>query len=185
MNALKKLFLSLLMLLLISNAFGQKISSDNNIGKILDNYFKVKNALVNNDGTTAKFKAGDLYYLLSSNPDKGLNAAQCRILAANLQPLLYNARAIGETIKERDQRHYFAMLSKRLSQLLKQLKLNPLTVYEQYCTANNAYWLSETKAIKNPYYNYSDREMTSNGKITATLVRSKKSQIINQPIPGQ
>jgi hypothetical protein len=168
MNALKKLFLSLLMLLLISNAFGQKISSDNNIGKILDTYFKVKNALVNNDGTTAKFKAGDFYYLLSSNPDKGLNAAQCKILAANLQPLLDNARAI-------DQRHYFAMLSKSLSQLLKQLKLNPLTVYEQYCTANNAYWLSETKAIKNPYYNYSDREMTSNGKITATLVRSKKS----------
>jgi hypothetical protein len=51
-------------------------------------------------------------------------------------------------------------------ELVKGLKLNTNTLYEQYCPMKKATWLSESAAIKNPYYG---SQMLTCGKTTETL----------------
>jgi hypothetical protein len=51
-------------------------------------------------------------------------------------------------------------------ELVKGLMLHTTTLYEQYCPMKKATWLSETAAIKNPYYG---SQMLTCGKTTETL----------------
>jgi hypothetical protein len=126
MKMLKFFSLTLMMAIYILSASTQKIA-DNNIGKITTAYLSMKNALVENDGTTAKVKANELYTLLASQPDKGLKLKQSKLLAIYLEPLLDNTRPICKTIDENEQRDYLSTLSKNMFELLKGLKLNTLT----------------------------------------------------------
>ena len=122
---------------------------------MLSLYLDIKNALINNDGTTAKIKANDLHRILITQPDKGLMQRQVDVLADNLAVLIENSREIGYTVDETMQRRYFANLSTGMYNLVKGLRVNHSRIYKQYCPVNNAYWLSETPVIKNsPYYNY-------------------------------
>ncbi len=166
--AIKFLRLIILLLLFIPSAYAQK-SKSNNIGKIIDAYLGVKNALVNDDGATAKFKANDLFQLFAGSPDKGLNHDQSKLIADYLQPILENTRYIAETSTESEQRSYLSSLSRAMYGLLKGLKINTSTLYEQYCPLNKSYWLSETKEIKNPYYNYGEKDMITCGKTISVL----------------
>jgi len=151
-----------------SLSFSQPAAGDKtNVSKILNYYLDIKNALVKNDGTTAKIKANKLYYLLSTDPDKGMTNKQARVLADALEPLLHNTKGIGETVFEDEQRHYFAQLTLGVYGLLKGTKISYPKLYLQYSPLNNAYWLSETQVIKNPYYNYKDWATT--GKTTEVL----------------
>jgi len=151
-----------------SLSFAQSAGGDKtNVGKILNYYLDIKNALVNDDGTTAKIKANELYYLVSTDPDKGLTNKQARVLADALEPLLHNTKGIGETVHEDEQRRYFSQLTLGVYGLLKGIKMSYPKLYLQYSPLNNAYWLSETQVIKNPYYNYKDWATT--GKTTEVL----------------
>ena len=76
----------------------------------------------------------------------------------------------SETNAIEHQREHFASLSKNLYEVLKGLKINTAIVYVQYCPMKKAYWLSESAAIKNPYY--SDT-MPTCGKTAATLAAIK------------
>ena len=120
-------------------------------------------------GTTAKIKSKKLYTLFSTQPDQSLNSRQANIVADSLQTLLDNTRQMCYTIVEADQRRYFAVLSKSLFGLLKDLRLNKSTIYLQYCSKNKAYWMSETTIIKNPYYKFYDKPNASCGKTEQTL----------------
>jgi hypothetical protein len=126
----------------------------NNIGKMLNLYLDIKNALVNNDGTTAKIKATELHQILITQPDMGLEKLQINVLADNLVGMIDNSREIAYTVDETTQRHYFAGLTTGMYNLVKRLRVNTLIIYRQYCPVNKAYWLSESPVIKNPYYNY-------------------------------
>jgi hypothetical protein len=50
------------------------------------------------------------------------------------------------------QREKFATLSTNMFALAKTMKLSAEPVYQQYCPMKKASWLSNNKAIKNPYY---------------------------------
>jgi hypothetical protein len=151
-------------ILFTAPAFAQKSGDKTNIGKMISLYLDIKNALVNDDGTTARIKANELHYLITSNPDKGMSHQQASIFAANFQDLLQNVIPIGETTYENDQRPYFARLSIAYYNLLKELRISSPRLYLQYCPINKGYWLSETQTINNPYYNY--KEWAHNGKTT-------------------
>jgi hypothetical protein len=155
-----------------SSVNAQKLTRNNNMDKILNDYIAIKNALADNEGTAAKLKANELYSLLTSQPGKGLNHHQLNVFANYLGPLTDNTRSIAITVIADEQRPYFAKLSVTLYELLKELKINIITLYEQYSPANNLYWLSEKRAIRNPYYE--SRDMASNGKIAAILAPVKK-----------
>jgi hypothetical protein len=172
MMYLKILLLVLFVVFLKSSVNAQKLTNNDNIDKILGAYLSIKNALADNEGTAAKIKANELYSLLTSQPGKGLNHQQWNTFVYYLEPLTDNSRRIAITITAAEQRPYFAKLSITMYELLKDLKINIITLYEQYSPTNNLYWLSETRVIKNPYYD--SKNMASNGKIVAILTPVKK-----------
>jgi hypothetical protein len=137
------------------------------IDKITDAYLGVKNALAIGNGTVAENKAKELFDALSADPAKGLTADQQKLFNSYADKLKYDSRHISETTTVDHQREHFASLSKNLYEVLKGLKMNTATIYMEYCPMKKAYWLSESSAIKNPYYN--DKMMTTCGKVTATL----------------
>jgi hypothetical protein len=168
---LKIFLLALFIVFLNSSVNAQKLTKNDNMDKILSAYLSIKNALADNEGTSAKIKANELYSLLTSQPGKGLNHQQWNTFVYYLEPLTDDSRSIALTVIADEQRPYFAKLSVTMYELLKDLKINIIPIYEQYSPANNLYWLSETKAIKNPYYD--SRNMASNGKIKAVLAPVK------------
>jgi len=143
----------------------------NAIDKITTAYLDVKNALAASNGALAETKAKDLLAALSADPAKGLKPDQQKLLNSYLDKLKFDSRNISETTAIEHQREHFTSLSKNLYEVLKGLKLNTITIYMDYCPMKKAYWLSETAAIKNPYY--SDKMMATCGSAKATLPPAK------------
>ena len=160
----------MLLTLSVSLASAQK-TANTNIDKITTAYLGVKNALAAGNGTTAGAKSKELFNALSTQPDKGLKPDQQKLLAGYLEKLKFDSRHISETNAVDHQREHFASLSKNLYAVLRGLKMNTSTIYMDYCPMKKAYWLSETPAIKNPYYN--DKMMTTCGRVAATLAPAK------------
>jgi hypothetical protein len=163
-----KTFSFILVLVFLKSAINAQVpASRYNMGKIFNDYIAIKNALADNDGTTAEVKANELAALLAAQPDKGLNYQQWKFLASHLEQLIDNSKSIGSTSYVDKQRPFFAKLSKSMYTVLKGLKINTSPIYEQYCPVDKSYWLSETTSIKNPYH-YS-KDMTACGNVVDTL----------------
>ena len=159
-----------MLLMVISIASAKAQTASNNIDKITNAYLGVKDALVASDGTLTQNKAKELFALLSAQPDKGLNPAQQKVLSSYIDKLKYDSRHMSETTTVDHQREHFASLSKNMYEVLKKLKLNTTTLYEQYCPDKDSYWLSESSAIKNPYWG---RVMLTCGTVKETLAARK------------
>ena len=169
MKTLKSLSLMLMFILSVLMVSAQK-SANTNIDKITAAYLGVKNALAAGNGTAAGAKGKELFEALSAQPEKGLKPDQAKLLGNYLDKLKFDSRHISETTAVDHQREHFAELSKNMYAVLKGLKVNTSTLYVQYCPMKKAYWLSETSAIKNPYYN---DEMTTCGSTKAILAPAK------------
>src|ERR1700753_2998740 len=105
--------------------FAQKSGfPENKIGKIINLYLDIKNALINNDGTPAKIKGVELFQILKGAPDKGLEWRQVKVLTDNLHILLDNTMGICYTVNENEQRHYLAGLTEGVYHLVKDLRVN-------------------------------------------------------------
>lgn len=166
MKVFKIFFFSLMLTGFSLSNYAHTNVAVNQIDKITNAYFGLKNALVSGDGTVSQNKAKDLLAELSLSPVKNPDASQQKILATYLEKLKYDTRYISETTVIANQREHFAGLSKNLYTVLQSLKLNTRIVYQQYCPMKKVYWLSESSAIKNPYYGL---QMLTCGKITETL----------------
>jgi hypothetical protein len=148
---LLKVLLLLLAVFSLAKAQTQSAASTGT-DKIIDAYLGIKNALAAGDATKASLNAKELFNLFSQQPEKGLSPEQQKILAAHLAMLTYDARHISESTAVDHQREHFASLSKNLYIVLKAIRKNTATLYEQYCPMTKTYWISETKKIINPYY---------------------------------
>jgi hypothetical protein len=171
MKILKIFPLMAILILPFLPAAAQKSATNTAIDKITTAYLGVKNALAAGNGADAGTNAKELFAALSAQPEKGLKPDQQKLLNSYLDKLKYDSRHISETTAVDHQREHFASLSKNLFEVLKGLKMNSSTLYEQYCPMKKAYWLSESTAIKNPYYN--DKMMTTCGRVAATLPVTK------------
>ena len=80
--------------------------------------------------------------------------------------LLSDAVVISQTKDLKLQREKFATLSTNLFALAKTVKLTTEPVYQQYCPMKKASWLSNNRAIKNPYYGSA---MLTCGSVKTTL----------------
>jgi len=166
MKILKTLSI-MLMLAMGAQAVKASILADNPVDKIVNAYLDVKNALASDNGSVAETKAKDLVAALSANT---LSADQEKTFAKYRDKLLFDARHISSVNTVDHQREHFASLSNNMYELLKALKSNTATLYEQYCPMKKAYWLSESQQIKNPYFG---SQMPTCGKVTATLAPAK------------
>jgi hypothetical protein len=115
---------------------------DAKIGKAYEHYLHLKDALVASKADEAKKGANELQIAL-----KDVNGAATAIEAASKIANLSDLTA---------QRNMFSTLSNEMATLVKGGKLSMGMLYLEYCPmANNnsgAYWLSNEKEIKNPYF---------------------------------
>lgn len=115
---------------------------DAKLGIAYSKYIAVKDALVASNTAEAKSKALELQKLL-----KDVSESKAALEAV---VLFTNAPDLAE------QRLAFSTVSNEMATLVKGGKLSEGTLYLEYCPMANsnegAYWLSNEKAIKNPYF---------------------------------
>ncbi len=171
MKTLKTVLLSLILFVAFTQAKAQDQIAGTSVNSVITAYLGVKNALAADNNEAAKSKAKELLAAVTAvQPDK-FTANQKTIWAANVDKLQFDSRHISESAALDHQREHFASLSKNLFNVVKGLKLNTTVVYYQYCPMKKASWLSETSAIKNPYYG---KQMLTCGKTTETLTAASK-----------
>lgn len=144
-------------LVLSATAFAQAPSFvDKNIGDAYQEYVKVKDALIASKSADAKTAATSLQKKLAGVASAKSAAAEASKVSA------------AATLDA--QRLAFSSLSNEMAKLVKGAKLSSGTLYVDYCPmANNnagAFWLSNDKAIKNPYFG--DKMLTC-GMVKETL----------------
>jgi hypothetical protein len=115
---------------------------DDKLGTAYTHYIHLKDALVASDAAEAKKAAGELQKALAS--------------VAGAKKAADEALKVSSASGLEDQRKAFAGLSNEVTTLVKNGKLVSGSLYVEYCPmANNnegAFWLSNEKQIKNPYF---------------------------------
>ncbi|HEY4654325.1 MAG TPA: DUF3347 domain-containing protein [Cyclobacteriaceae bacterium] len=115
---------------------------DAKLGAAYEYYIHIKDALVASKTDEAKMGAGEL--------QKALKDVNGSAKAIELSEKFASASNLAE------QRKVFSTLSNEMTALVKAGKLSMGALYLEYCPmANNnegAYWLSNEKEIKNPYF---------------------------------
>lgn len=157
---MKKIFL---MLALIVTAFSQNSfaqdSTKTQPAQILNAYYKLKDALVSSNAPLAAANADELVKAINGTDKQTVNDDA-------RASLLKDANVIFQSKDIKLQREKFATLSNNMFELAKTIKLSAEPVYQQYCPMKKASWLSNDKAIKNPYYG---NAMLTCGSVKTTL----------------
>ena len=158
---MKKLFL---FVALIATAFTQKsFAQDSNnqaqLTQLLNSYYQVKNALIEDNSTTAALEAQSFLKIANGISNRTISEG-------SRNALVKDAGVISDSKDIKMQREVFANFSTNMYALAKSLKLTAEPIYYQYCPMKKAYWLSADKAVKNPYYGSA---MLTCGKVTETI----------------
>jgi Cu(I)/Ag(I) efflux system membrane fusion protein len=120
-----------------------------------DQYLAVKNALVQSNPAKAKAGVKDLSVSIAKINGMLLNGNARQQWTDLVNKMNSDLDKLGSSENISDQRLAFAALSKDLYPAIKLFGLQKRTVYYQFCPMFNktgAYWLSESKEIRNPYY---------------------------------
>jgi len=136
---------------------------------VFDNYFEVKNALVQSDGNLTSIKATSLLKSLENVKMNALEMDVHMVWMKVIKDLKADANKMAETKDESSQRTNFISLSNNIYSLLK-IRKYKTPVYYQFCPMANdgkgANWLSTENTVKNPYYGLA---MLSCGKTVETI----------------
>lgn len=123
-------------------AQGHVMFKDEKVSTAYSHYVHLKDALVASKSDEAKKAASELQKSLTS--------------LSNAKKATESASKIAASADLDDQRKEFSTLSNEMTSLVKASKLSMGSIYLEYCPmANNnegAYWLSNEKQIKNPYF---------------------------------
>lgn len=157
---MKKIFLMLAIIALtfIQNSFGQNDTSTSGY-QLLNAYYELKDALVSSNEKVAAENA-QKFIIAINNTNKETIKDDARTA------LLKDATAISNSKNLEQQRKKFAALSENMLVLAQKVKLSAEPVYQQYCPMKKASWLSNDKAVKNPYYGSA---MLTCGTVKATF----------------
>jgi Cu(I)/Ag(I) efflux system membrane fusion protein len=140
------------------------------LNSVYDQYILLKNALINSDGSKAKQAGQKVQKALSGVDMKLLTGDAHMQWMAALDILNEYINVISSTKDVVKQRSAFISYSEQFYKAIKTFGLMDKTVYYQFCPmANNgkgAYWLSETREIRNPFYG---DEMLTCGETKDTL----------------
>jgi hypothetical protein len=143
---MKRLFklwtISVLVLIVVGSVSAQEKAAAVNP---LQAYYEVKDALISSNASVAGTKATALINAIKAN--EKTNAS--KVLR---DKILFDAEHIAESKDIEHQRDHFTSLSTDFYALVKAVKLSDKPVYYAYCPMKKSYWLSESEAIKNPYY---------------------------------
>jgi len=171
MNSLKKIFIAILLLLVVTNSYAQKSINESPASNLLTEYLSLKNALVTDNNKLAQTAAVSLSKTISLVSSTQFSSELQQVWSKYQPELLASSLTISNAQDLKNQRASFATLSSALYPVLKSLKINTVTLYQQYCPMKKVTWLSEGKEIKNPYFG---RQMLSCGSNQDTLISLTK-----------
>jgi hypothetical protein len=155
---------SILVIALLATVFAQKTfaqdsTQQHQLSQLLTQYYNIKDALVAGNGNLASVKAEEFI--------KTANSIDYKVISeGNINALLKDATPLSETKDIKVQREHFSNLSNNMASLAKSVKLTIEPIYQAYCPMKKANWLSNDKAIKNPYYGSA---MLTCGKVVETI----------------
>ena len=162
---MKKIFfvaVALLAAVFVQKGIAQDSIGQRQLSQLLTQYYQLKDALVAGNGNNASTAAQEFI--------KTANGIDYKLISeGNINALLKDATPISETKEINKQREHFANLSNNMATLAKAVKLTSAPVYKQYCPMKKTYWLSNDKAIKNPYYG---NAMLTCGNVVETISHS-------------
>lgn len=126
------------------------------VDAIVNDYLKLKNALVKDDSKAAATAGKALLTAFNNVNTASIDAKMKKEYLEIADDAKENAEHIGDNSgKIAHQREHFAMLSKDVSDLIKIFGTHQ-KLYQDYCPmydqGKSGYWISEIKNIKNPYY---------------------------------
>jgi hypothetical protein len=129
------------------------MNGDGNSQTILNDYFNLKDALVNDDNSKAKELGNTLAQSLKSFDASSYSDSEQNELKDIIEDATEHAEHIGES-DIAHQREHFKTLSKDMTDMVA-ITGTSMTIYEQYCPMydNNkgGAWLSMNEEIRNPY----------------------------------
>ncbi len=125
------------------------------INGIVTGYLQVKNALVDDNGNDAASGGKSISEAMAKLDKSSFSAEQKKAYDAVADDIKENAEHINENSGKLDhQREHFEMLSQDMYDLVKSFD-GTQKLYKDFCPMANdkkgAFWISETKEIKNPY----------------------------------
>ena len=132
---------------------------------ILNDYLEIKNSLANDDAKDAAGAGKRLYKSFENTNSEKLDSK----LKAEYIDIIENAKEHAEHISDNagkieHQREHFVLLSKDMQELLEKFGSSK-KLFLDFCPmadgGNGAFWISEIKEIKNPYYGSNMQECGS------------------------
>lgn len=129
-----------------------RAQADAQLQVVLNQYYAVKNSLVSGDAAKAGSGANEFVKAINSVETKTLPAAEQKMFQSLQAKLLADAGSIAASKDISKQREVFASLSNSMISLVKTVKITGAVIYVDYCPMKKNSWLSDEKAIKNPYY---------------------------------
>ena len=147
---MKKIFLFLTTLVSLVTAGLAQTGSQLQV--VLNQYYTVKNSLVSGDAAKAGGSANEFVKSVNSVDTRTLPAAEQKVFQSLQAKLLADAGSIAASKDISKQRETFASLSNSMISLAKSAKITDAAIYVDYCPMKKSSWLSDEKAIKNPYY---------------------------------
>ena len=134
----------------------KEVAQNFSIAPIVKDYLVLKNALVADNDRAAANAGKQLFANLNKVDMKTIPANKHKEIMDIFENAKENAEHIGDNAGKIDhQREHLASLSKDVSDLIA-LFGTTQKLYQDYCPMYNdgkgAVWISEAKAIKNPYY---------------------------------
>ena len=142
------------------------VAKTGTVNDILNGYLALKNALASDNANEAAGAAVAIAESLDKLNDTTLNPEQKQTYDKLKADIKDNAEHIkGSAAEIAHQREHFDILSAEIIALVDAVGTSQ-TLYKAYCpmynNKNGAYWLSETKEVKNPYYG---KEMLTCGEV--------------------
>lgn len=173
MKIIKLISLLILLTFVFNPAKAQQRGLNFALKLVVNDYLDLKDALLANNTSLSQNKAAKFVFDLNTVPDKDMSSQQHSAWFNYLGRLQSTSRAMGETTAIEEQRKQFSALSNALYGMLKDLKVTPFTLYRQYSQAKDAYWLSNSRLIKNPYFGLAQKQMVREGTTREVLSPSK------------
>jgi hypothetical protein len=126
------------------------------VDDVIGSYLEVKNALTKDDGKEAAAAANNISTNLAKVNETAFTSEQKKIYDDVKDDIQEHVQHISSNASKIDhQREHFDLLSQDMIDLLKATGTSKM-LYMDFCPMYNnkkgAYWLSETRDIKNPYY---------------------------------
>lgn len=138
-----------------SHTASTEMQEANQLTSVFNNYFSIKDALVNADVNIASSNATELATVIKTVDMGELSPKEHTVWMKVMKELSLNTENISKSKDVVKQRRAFALLSKNVYELANASK-QKTTMYYQNCPMYNdgkgATWLSKSTDIKNPYY---------------------------------